>query len=380
MLPYGKQSITEQDIKAVNRALRSDWLSGGEEVAAFEREFAEAVGAKEAVAVSSGTAALHAAMDAIGIKAGDEVIVPTITFAATANAVVFQGGIPVFADVHSGTLLLDALDVEKKITKKTKAIVAVDFAGQPCDYEALYVIAERHNILVIDDACHALGAQYHKRPIGSLAALNIFSFHPVKPITTGEGGMVTTDNEEWAKRMRQFRNHNMNREAQESPHDWFYAIEDLGYNYRLTDFQCALGRSQLQRAFDRTKRRQKIATLYDNFFVSLKGFSPLEVVKDCQHAYHLYVIRMDLHMFSADRNTVFDALRAENIGVNLHYIPVHLHALYRKKFGTAEGMCPNAEEAYRTIMSIPMYDTLADKDIQDVFTAFRKIHAFYKVQ
>ena len=303
MIPYGRQLLDDTDIKSVIDILTSDWLTTGPKIAEFEKVFAKSVGAKYAIAVSNGTAALHAAMYAIGIKQGDEVIVPTISFAASANCIVFQGGTPVFADVKSDTLLIDPADVKRKITDKTKAIIAVDYAGQPCEYDKLREIAMRHKLFLIDDACHALGGSYKDRRVGSLADLNIFSFHPVKHITTGEGGMITTNNAGFAEKMRVFRNHGITtdhkqREAQGS---WYYEMVDLGYNYRLTDFQCALGLSQLSKLSQWIKRRHEIARYYDKAFSEIKEITPLKVRPEVIHAYHLYVVRLNTEKIGKNR-------------------------------------------------------------------------------
>jgi perosamine synthetase len=375
MIPYGRQTIDDEDIKAVREVLRSDWLTTGPKVAEFEEALARYVGAKFAVAVSSGTAALHCAMYALGIGPGHEVIVPAMTFAASANCVIYQGGTPVFVDVAADTLLIDPEDVERKITPQTKAIIAVDYAGQPCDYHALKEIADRHHLSLVADACHSLGATYRGRSVGSLADLSVFSFHPVKHITTGEGGMITTDREEYAKRLRIFRNHGITsdhwqREAQGS---WFYEMVDLGYNYRITDFQCALGMSQLQNLPRWLERRQEIARQYDEAFAGIKEIRPLAVEAEVRHAYHLYVIRVNKDERGFDRKTFFQALRSRGIGVNVHYIPVHLHPFYQKRFGTGPGLCPVAESVYEQILSLPMYPAMTDEDIKIVINTVRSL-------
>ena len=371
MIPYGKQHIDEDDIKAVVEVLRSDWLTTGPKVTEFEETFAQYVGAKHAVAVSSGTAALHAAIYAIGIGPGDEVIVPPITFAASANCVVYQGGTPVFADVDPETLLIDPLQVESKITPRTKAIIAVDYTGHPCDYDSLRSIAKQNGIALVADACHALGAKYKGRNVGSLADLTVFSFHPVKHITTGEGGMITTDDPELAGRMRLFRSHGITTDARqrEKQSSWFYEMVDLGYNYRMADFQCALGISQLRKLPKFLKRRREIAARYDEAFASLSGINPLVVRYDSLHAYHLYVIRIDSKVLGINRTAFFTNLRGKGIGVNVHYIPVHLHPFYRDKFNTGPGLCPVAEAAYEQIISIPMFPRMPDSDIEAVVEA-----------
>jgi perosamine synthetase len=362
LLPYGRHEIDEDDIAAVARVLRSDWLTTGPMVEQFEAGFARAVSAQQAVAVSNGTAALHAAMFAIDIGPGDEVIVPPMTFAASANAVVYQGGTPVFVDVDPATLLLDPVKVAEKLTAKTRAIVAVDYAGQPCDYAALRaVIAERpagsRPIVVVADACHALGAHERGCPVGTIADLSAFSLHPVKHLTTGEGGVVTTMDPELAARMRTFRNHGITTDHRQRglQASWIYEIVELGYNYRLTDIQCALGLSQLSKLAARIARRQAIADEYARAFAAVPEVQPLGVRRDVSHAYHLYVVRVDTARLACDRAMLFAALRREGIGVNVHYIPVHLHPLYRQRFGLGPGLCPVAEAAYEQILSLPMF-------------------------
>jgi perosamine synthetase len=369
-LPYGRQWIDEDDIQAVVEVLRGDWLTTGPKVGEFERAFAAQVGAREAVAVNTGTAALHCAMYALDIGPGDEVIVPAMTFAADANAVVYRGGTPVFADVDPATLLIDPASVEPRITPRTKAVVAVDYAGQPCDYDALRELTARHGLALAADACHALGGAYKGRPVGSLADVSTFSFHPVKHITTGEGGMITTDDPAKARRMRLFRNHGITTDhrQREAAGSWFYEMVDLGFNYRITDFQCALGISQLRKLPAWVARRQKIACHYDAAFADLPGVRPLAVQPEVSHAYHLYVIQV-----AAGRARVFAALRAAGLGVNVHYIPVHLHPFYRRRLGTGVGLCPAAEAAYERIISLPIFARMNDADIATVVTRVRQV-------
>jgi perosamine synthetase len=371
MIPYGRQCIDEADIQAVVDVLRSDWLTTGPKINEFEHAFACHVGAEHAVAVTNGTAALHAAMYALNIGPGDEVIVPSITFVATANAVVYQGATPVFVDVDPSSLLIDPRRIEEKITNKTKAIIAVDYAGHPCDYDVLRDIAKRCSLHLIDDACHALGGSYRGRPVGSLADLNTFSLHPVKPITTGEGGVVTTDNAELAARMRLFRNHGIatDHRQREAMGSWFYEMTDLGYNYRLTDFQCALGLTQLNKLAGWVIRRREIAARYDAAFIDMPSVRTLTVRSDVVHAYHLYVVRL----CGIDRETVFNGLRAEGIGVNVHYIPVHLHPFYQQRFGTSPGLCPVAEQAYNEIITLPVFPGMRDDMVDSVIEAVKKV-------
>ncbi len=382
LLPYGRQSIDEADIAAVVEVLRSDWLTTGPKVAQFERALAAVAAVRECVALSSGTAALHAAMFALGVGPGDEVIVPAVTFAASANCVTYLGGTPVFADVDPDALLIDPAVVEAKISGKTRAIVAVDYAGQPCDYDRLLAIAGRHGLALVADACHAIGGSYKGRPIGSLAVLNAFSFHPVKHVTTGEGGAVATDDQALAGRMRMFRNHGISTDfrQRETAGSWEYDMVELGYNYRLTDIQCALGVSQLAKLPRSIARRQAIAAQYDAAFAELPGVRPLSVRRDCSHAYHLYAVRLELEGLSSDRGQVFRALRAEGIGVNVHYRPVHLHPYYRERFGTKPGDCPVAEAAYARLLSLPMFPGMTDGDVGDVIAAVAKVLAAFRLE
>lgn len=376
LLPYGRHEIDEDDVAAVARVLRSDWLTGGPAVGEFEAAFARAVGAPDAVAVSNGTAALHAAMFAIGIGPGDEVIVPPMTFAASANAAVYQGGTPVFADVGADTLLIDPARVAEKMTARTRAIVAVDYTGQPCDYDALRrLTATRPDVTIVADACHALGARDRDRRVGTLADLSVFSLHPVKHVTTGEGGVVTTADPALAGRMRMFRNHGITVDQTQrgARASWLYEIVELGHNYRLTDIQCALGLSQLGKLAARVARRQAIAQEYTRAFASLPEVRPLAVRADASHAYHLFVVRVDTARLSADRATIFAALRRENIGVNVHYIPVHYHPFYRRRFGFGPGLCPVAEAAYEQILTLPMFPAMTARDVQDVVDAVTKV-------
>jgi perosamine synthetase len=370
LIPYGHQCIDENDIQAVIEVLRSDWITTGPAVDALEKAVVGFVGTKYGTAVSSGTAALHTAVYASGIKAGDEVIVPAMTFAATANAVVFQGATPVFCDVDAETLLIAPDLVEAKVSPATKAIIAVDYAGQPCDYDALREIADKNKLILIADACHSLGATYKGRKVGTLADLTVFSFHPIKHITTGEGGMVVTDELQYQQRMAMFRNHGITTDHRQRAEkgSWFYEMVDLGYNYRITDFQCALGMSQLKKLPGWIKRRKEIASRYDRAFKNLAAVKPLAVTPDVSHVYHLYVIKLQ----DIKRDKVFDFLRQAGIGVNVHYIPVHLHPFYQQRFGTKKGLCPAAEAAYEQILSIPMFPAMTDGDVDTVISAVKE--------
>lgn len=361
MIPYGKQCIDDADIQEVINVLKSDFITTGPKVDDFEKAVAEFTGAAYAVAVSNGTAALHAAVIAAGIQPGDEVIVTPISFVASANCIVYAGATPVFADVIEDSLLIDPEDVKRKITDKTKAIIAVDFAGQPCDYDTLQAIAAEHKLTLIADGAHSIGAEYHGRKAGTLADLTTFSFHPVKHITTGEGGMILTDNADFYQKMKYFRNHGITtdyRQRQEKG-AWFYEMKSLGYNYRITDIQCALGISQLKKLPAWINKRQQIAKTYDKAFEQTDKIVPLKTAETSLNAYHLYVIKL----VGIDREAAFNQLREKGIGVNVHYIPIHYQPFYRETFNTADGMCPVAEKCYQSILSLPLHPGLTDNEI-----------------
>ncbi|MGC8669237.1 MAG: UDP-4-amino-4,6-dideoxy-N-acetyl-beta-L-altrosamine transaminase [Chthonomonadales bacterium] len=379
LLPYGRQAVDEADIQAVTAALRSDWLTTGPKVAEFEEALVAVTGAAEAVAVSSGTAALDAAVFALGVGPGDEVIVPPMTFAATANAVLHLGARPVFADVEPGTLLLDPKRVEEKISSHTKAVIGVDYTGHPCEWDDLAEVARTHRLKLIADACHALGAEYRGRSVGTLADVTCFSFHPVKQIATGEGGAAVTGDAEVARRMRRFRNHGIatdHRERQAAG-AWFYEMIELGYNLRLSDIHAALGLSQLAKLPRWSSRRAEIAQRYTEAFSRLPSVEPLPIKPYVRHGHHLYVIRLRLDRLAVDRDHVFRALRAEGIGANVHYIPVHLHPYYQRTVGTRPGDCPVAEEAYREILTLPLFAAMSDSDVEDVIAAVYKVCEAY---
>jgi perosamine synthetase len=375
LLPYGHQSIDESDVQAVVATLRSDWLTTGPKVAEFEEAFAAWVGAKYAVSFNSGTAALHAAAFAAGLKEGDQAIASPLTFAATANCVLYQGATPVFADVSADTLNLDPQETASRITPRTRAILPVDYAGHPADLAPLLEMAERHALVVIEDACHALGAEYRGRRVGSIAHLTVFSFHPVKHLTTGEGGMVTTENPDFAETLRRFRNHGISSDARQRQTEgqWHYEMVLLGFNYRLTDIACALGIQQLKKLERNLARRRQIAARYTAAFRNQPGVLPPQVRGDVSPAWHLYPIRLELAKLSAGRRDVFRALRAENIGVNVHYIPVHRHPYYRDRFGYEGGEYPVAEAAYERLISLPMFHGMGDDDVEDVILAVNKV-------
>jgi perosamine synthetase len=379
LLPYGRQSIDDADIQAVVDVLRSDWLTTGPKVAEFEEAFSSRVGAAHAVSFSSGTASLHAAAFAAGLMGGDEAITTPMTFAATANCVLYQGATPIFADVCADTLNLDPEEVKKIISSKTRAILPVDYAGHPADLDAIVALAKRHGLIVIEDACHALGAEYRGRRTGSVADMTVFSFHPVKHITTGEGGMVTTNNLQLAETLRRFRNHGISSDARQrqTAGQWHYEMVLLGFNYRLSDIGCALGIEQLKRLDANLARRREIAARYTAAFREISGVIPPGVRVEVNPAWHLYPLRLDPEKLSADRAEIFRALRAENIGVNLHYIPVHLHPYYQDRFGYKGGEFPVAEDGYKRLVSLPMFHGMGSADVEDVIRAVGKVLAHF---
>jgi UDP-4-amino-4,6-dideoxy-N-acetyl-beta-L-altrosamine transaminase len=372
-LPYGRQEIGDADIKAVVEALVSGWLTTGPRVSEFEQAFAAHVGAREGVAVNSGTAALHCAMRALGVGPGDEVIVPAITFAASANAALYEGAKPVFADIEPATLLIDPASVARAITPRTRAIVAVDYAGQPADYDALRALAEPRGIKVVADACHAPGATYRGRAAGTLADISCFSFHPVKHLTTCEGGMAVTDDAAMAAHMRRFRNHGIDSDHRSREATGAHASDmpELGFTYRLPDVHCALGLAQLKRLPGWVAARRRVAGFYDAALASLAEAVPLKTHACREHAYHLYVVRL---MDGIDRDKVFARLRADGIGANVHYAPVYLHSHY-SRLGYKTGLCPQAEVAARQILTLPMFPAMTEADVGRVVGALTRATA-----
>jgi perosamine synthetase len=377
-LPYARQTVDEVDVQAVTEALQADWLTTGPLVDAFERAVASRVEARHAVAVSSGTAALHAAVFAAGIGEGDEVVTSPLTFVASANAVLYQGGRPVFADIRPDTLALDPADVAAKLTGRTRAVLPVDFAGQPCDLDEILDLGREKGLVMIEDAAHALGAAHRGRPVGGLADLTTFSFHPAKLITTGEGGMVTTNHDELAARLRRFRNHGLSidfreRAARNVPYS---PMVDLGYNYRLPDLLCALGLSQLGKLEQLLKRRSEIAERYTAALAAVEGVTVSRVATHIRHAWHIFPILLDLDRLRADRDTILAALRAENIGAAVHYVPAYWHPHYQA-LGYRHGLCPLAEAVYARVLTLPIFPAMTDRDVEDVLTALRKVLRYY---
>ncbi|WP_340025124.1 UDP-4-amino-4,6-dideoxy-N-acetyl-beta-L-altrosamine transaminase [Paenibacillus sp. FSL K6-1096] len=378
-LPYGKQVIDEEDIASVVKVLQSDFLTSGPAIEQFEAEIAAFTGAKYAVAFSSGTAALHGACYAAGIGAGDEVITTPMTFAATANCVLYQGGVPVFADIDPQTYNLDPARVRERITERTKAIIPVHFTGQPADLDEILQIARKHNLIVIEDAAHALGASYKNTRIGSIGDMTMFSFHPVKHITTGEGGMITTNSPLFYEKLLQFRTHGITRDERrlrENHGPWYYEMQFLGYNYRITDIQTSLGISQLRKIKSFIKQRKQLAALYTKELSDVQELILPRQLPGAESSWHLYIVRLRLSGLSATRRTVFQALQKENIGVNVHYIPAYLHPYY-ESLGFRKGLCPVAESCYEEFITLPLYAGMEAQDVMDVVAAVKKVIGHY---
>lgn len=366
-LPYGLHDISEDDINAVADILRGNWITTGPTIAAFEKAIAGYTGAKYAVAVNSGTAALDIAVGALGLKPGDEAITTPLTFAATSNALVYNGVKPVFADIDAHTWNIDLVDVRRKITPKTKAIIFVDYSGQPCDIDELKAIAKERGLFLIEDAAHALGASYKGKRIGTQADMTIFSFHPVKHITTGEGGMVTTDNEALHKKMLLLRNHGIDRDAgtRYGPNaGWAYDMKVLGRNYRITDFQCALGISQFKRLDEFIEKRRKLVALYRKLLPS--DVQAIVEKDDRQSAWHLFPVLVPKGM---DRDAVFQKMRKANIGVNVHYIPVYRHSYYQQHHPANPKDYPATEDVFSRLITLPLFSKMTEQDVQDVVDA-----------
>jgi UDP-4-amino-4,6-dideoxy-N-acetyl-beta-L-altrosamine transaminase len=375
-IPYGHQWIDEKDIEEVVKVLKTGWITQGPKVEEFEKAVAKYCGVKYAVAVSSGTAALHAAYTVAGIGQGDEVITAPLTFAATANAVVYCGGKPVFVDVQEDTLNIDPRKIEEKINKKTKAIAPVDFRGHPCDYDEILKIAKKYKLLIIEDAAHSFGSEYKGKRIGSFADMTILSFHPVKAITTGEGGMILTNRKDFYEKLKIFRHHGIVKKPEKG--GWYYEIENPGYNYRLTDFQCALGLSQLKKINKFIKRRREIVAKYNKAFKDVEEIITPAERSYVKSAWHIYVIQLRLEKLKVDRRKIFEALQKEGLGVQVHYIPLHLQPFYRKKFGCKFSDFPVAENYYQRAITLPLFPRTTNKDVARVIKTVKELIKFYK--
>lgn len=378
---YGHQYIDENDIEAVVNVLKSDFLTCGPEIEKLEQKLCRITGAKYAVALSNGTAALHAACYAAGIKQGDEVITTPITFAASANCALYCGAKPVFADINPETYNISPEDITEKITDKTRAVVAVDFTGQAVELDEIKKICEERKLVLIEDGAHSIGTLYNGTPIGQLADLTTFSFHPVKTVTGGEGGAVLTNKEEYYKQLLLFRSHGITRDpgsmTKEPEGDWFYQQIGLGFNYRITDIQAALINSQLDKLQRFKQRRQEIVQRYNEAFEREEGLVVQKEIKKSDTARHLYILQLELDKLNGDRREIFEALKAENVCCNVHYIPVYYFPYY-EQMGYKKGTCPEAEKLYERIISLPLYYSMSDKDIDSVITAVKKVISYYR--
>lgn len=370
-IPYGHQSIDNEDIKEAVRALKSEWLTQGPKVKEFEEAMADYCGTKYALAVSSGTAALHLAYLAAGIKNGDEIITTPLTFAATSNMAALCGAKPVFADIKSDTLNINPQEIEKRITSKTKVIAPVDFAGRPCDYDEILKIAKKRNLLVVEDACHSLGSKYKGKKVGSFADMTVLSFHPVKTITSGEGGMILTNNENFYEKLKILRHHGIIKRPENGP--WYYEIENLGFNYRLTDFQSALGLSQLKKLDKFVRARKIIVKKYNEAFKDTREIIIPEEKNDTESARHIYAIQLRLELLKIGRREIFEELQKKGIGVQVHYVPLHLHPFYQREFGYKKGDFPVAENYYNRAITLPLFPKMTDKDIDRIIKTTKEI-------
>jgi len=380
-IAYGRQSIDQNDKNAVLKVLESDFLTTGPEISRFEQALADYVGAKYAVAYANGTAALHGACFAADVKAQDEVITSPLSFAASANCALYLGARPIFADIDEKTLNIDPNAIEKLISKKTKAIIPVHYTGRAADIDSIQALISNREITIIEDAAHALGTTYHDKKVGSISDMTEFSFHPVKTITTGEGGAITTNSERLYKQLKLFVSHGITRDAerlQDNRGPWYYEQQALGFNYRMTDMQAALGISQLSRIEEFISRRKALVALYDNAFVDEPGLTLQKSLPKSDAATHLYVLLLNLDELKVSRDQIFNALRAENIGVNVHYIPIYLHPYYQA-LGYQKGLCPVAESIYERLITIPLHPSMTDQDALHVIEGVKKVIRYYRL-
>ncbi|MFX1282096.1 MAG: UDP-4-amino-4,6-dideoxy-N-acetyl-beta-L-altrosamine transaminase [Promethearchaeota archaeon] len=368
IIPYGKQWLDEDDISAVVEVLRGDWITQGPMIERFEKEIANYIGVRHAVAFNSGTAALHGAMFAAGLSVGDSLITTPITFVATSNSLIYLGGKPTFVDIDMNTYCMDLEKIKPRITENSKVVVPVDFAGYPVDLKRLREITDDYNLIIIEDAAHALGAKRYGKMVGKEADMTMFSFHPVKHITTGEGGIILTDNSDYYDKLRIFRNHGITKDPKklknkdEGP--WYYEMQDLGYNFRITDIQCALGLSQLKKLDNFLSRRNEIASKYNRMFRDLTSLKtpPHPPYPNSLHAYHIY----PLLVYGIPRRSLFNKLKQDGIRCQVHYIPVHWQPFYKNNFGFKQRDFPVAENFYNHEITIPLYPQMTDDEIEFV--------------
>ncbi len=377
---YGKQDITESDVKEVARVMMSDLITQGPEAVALEKALCQFTGAKYCSMVSNGTAALHIAALAADIQPGDEVIVTPITFAASANCILYCGGIPVFADIHPETYNIDPEDIRRKITSKTKAIVAVDFTGQPVEADAIRRICDEFNLIFIEDAAHSIASSYKGKMVGNIADITTMSFHPVKTITGGEGGAILTNDPDLHHKISLYRTHGITKDETQYEYEnegtWYHEQQLLGYNYRITDFQSALIHNQFRRIDSYKARRQEIVKQYNDAFDKIPELIVQKEIDGADSCRHLYVLRLNFDKLNCNRKQFFDALSAENVQPQVHYIPTYYFPYYQR-LGYKKGLCPNAEAYYDSALSLPLYPKLTDEDVKDVIKAVKKICAYY---
>lgn len=377
---YGQQYIDDDDVAAVVRVLKSPLITTGPEVEKLENRLCELTTSTYAVVVSNGTAALHLSCLSLGIKPGDEVIVTPMTFAASANCILYCGGVPVFADINPETYNISPQSIREHITNKTKAVIAVDFTGQAVELDEIKRICKEHNLYLIEDAAHAIGTKYNGQAVGSIADLTIFSFHPVKTVTCGEGGAILTNDKTLYDSLILLRSHAITRDPNQMIHPtgegWYYEQINLGFNYRMTDFQAALLSSQLNKLERFSERRKEIVKKYDDIFSQMLELSIQKEIPESDTTRHLYILRFNLNKLTCTRKEIFDALEAENVRGNVHYIPVYYHPYY-EKLGYKRGLCPNAEKLYEEIITLPLYYSMTDKDVNDVVKAVKKVINFY---
>lgn len=380
-LPFALPSIDNEEIKEVIDTLKSGWITTGPKTHMFEEKIKKYIGANHVIAVNSCTSALHLSLVVSGIKQGDEVITTPLTFASTANTIVHQGAKPVFVDIKRDTYNIDPRKIEENISDKTKAIIPVHYAGQPCEMNEILKIAEKNDLKVIEDAAHAIGAEYHGKKIGTIGDITCFSFYATKNITTGDGGAVVANNDEIAEKIRILSLHGMSKDAWKrysSKGSWYYEITYPGYKYNMTDIQAALGLHQIDKLDEFIKIRKKYCIMYNMGFKDMEEIITPYVKENVKHVRHLYPILIKPELLKINRNKFIEALREENIGTSVHFIPLHLHPFYREKYGYVVGDYPNAEYVYNNLISLPLYPKMTEEDVYDVITAIKKLVDYYK--
>ncbi len=370
-VPFHRATVGEEEVQAVSEVLRSGWLTMGPKTFEFEKEFAKYVVARHAIAVSTGTAALHLSLEAAGVKAGDEVLLPTTTFTATAEAVTYVGARPVLVDIDADTMNMDPEDAVRRITPKTKAIIPVHLGGQPCDMDEIQALARVHHLRVVEDAAHALPSEYRGKRVGQISEFTCFSFYATKTLTTGEGGMITTDNAEAADRMRLMRLHGIERDAWKryrGDGSWFYEVLEAGFKYNLTDFQSAIGLVQLAKCDAMWQARERIAQLYSDAFSSCEEVVIPAVLPDRNTSWHLYILRLRLDRLNVDRNGFIEALHRRGVACSVHFIPLHLQPYYRRAYDYRPGDFPRAEMEFHSCLSLPIYPGMTEIEINHVIS------------